>query len=416
MSTLPPPDPDPDPDSDPDPAHDPAHDDRPSTLSDEQLASFLRESAEGGGAQAPKEPSARARMVTRRLREEEEAARRHQKAGGGRPGRKGRAQGPQPGTPPGWRTGPAAQDVNGGRRRRVGAVVGVVVLALLAVVAVRPSLVLDLLPGGDGGSEQPLAAETGPPTGAPGDPAQSGQGTREHPFRGSPAERWAAGAAAIEVPEARAMAGLSEADVAFALRRTKELLVAANLDPAVLRGEQPEKALDVLDPKQPELLPKLRRSLRAPDEAHDPLRLFTRFDPDETRLTGDVVKVRGRMSLAAGQPGVVKVDADYTFVYPLVRAHEDDGQVARTIVRRVLTLTLNDPATWDVTEGKLLVEKYFVEYGNTECGIHDGYLHPGFAGDAPGGDPATGPSTDPYDRSRPLTESGSQECGRVTRT
>ncbi len=293
---------------------------------------------------------------------------------------------------------------------------GVVALVALAVAAVRPSLVLDRLPGGDGGSEQALAAETARPTGAPGEPARSGRATREHPFRGSPAERWAEGADAIEIPEVKALAGMSEEDVAFALRRTKELLVAANLDPGVLRGERPDKALAVLDPKQPELLPKLRRSLRAPDEEHDPLKLFTRFDPEETRLVGDVVKVRGRMTLAAGKPGVVKVNADYTFVYPLVRAEGGDGEVARTIVRRVLTLTLNDPARWDVTEGKLLLEKYFTEHGNTACDVHDGYLHPGFADDGPSGERPTGPLTDPYDRSQPLTGSESEDCGRVTRT
>jgi hypothetical protein len=289
----------------------------------------------------------------------------------------------------------------------VGAVVGVLVLALLAVVTVRPSLVTDLFPGGEDGSDGPLAAESAQPTGAPADPARSGRATREHPFRGSPAEQWAEGADAIEVPEAKALSGMSEKDVAFALRRTKDLLVAANLDPAVLA---------VLDPKQPELLPKLRRSLREPDEDHDPLRMFTRFDPDEVRLAGDAVKVRGRMELSAGEKGVVKVDADYTFVYPLVRAQGDDGRVARTIVRRVLTLTLNDPARWNVTEGRLLVEKYFSEHGNTACGVDDGYLHPGFGDDAAGGDPATGPLTDPYDRSKPLTGTESEECGKVTRT
>ncbi|MDN3246092.1 hypothetical protein J2S54_002772 [Streptomyces sp. DSM 42143] len=397
MSTVPPPD---RPDDDPAPS-----------LSDEQLESFLREATEGGGAAVPKEPSARARMVARRLREEDEAARRAQG------GRKRGEQGPPHASPPGWRTGPATRLGNGGsRRRRVGAVVGVLVLALLAVVAVRPSLVTDLFPGGEDGSDGPLAAESAQPTGAPADPARSGRATREHPFRGSPAEQWAEGADAIEVPEAKALSGMSEKDVAFALRRTKDLLVAANLDPAVLRGEWPEEALAVLDPKQPELLPRLRRSLREPDEDHDPLRMFTRFDPDEVRLAGDVVKVRGRMELSAGEKGVVKVDADYTFVYPLVRAQGDDGRVARTIVRRVLTLTLNDPARWNVTEGRLLVEKYFSEHGNTACGVDDGYLHPGFGDDAAGGDPATGPLTDPYDRSKPLTGTESEECGKVTRT
>ncbi|WP_077796774.1 hypothetical protein [Streptomyces sp. JHA26] len=364
------------------------------SISDEQWEAFLREAAEGGGGSAPKEPSARARMVARRLREE--------------------------GEPTPWRAAPQGASKGAGRPRRrlVGAVVGVVALAALAVVAVRPSLLLDRLPGGDDASAPPtMAAETARPTGAPGPAAGAEQATPEHPFRGSPAEGWAEGADAIVVPPAKALSGRSEEDVAFALRRTKDLLVAANLDPAVLRGERPDEALAVLDPKQPELLPKLRRSLSDPDADHDPLRLFTRFDPDETRLVGDVVKVRGRMTLAAGEPGVVKVNADYTFVYPLVRVDDPDGPVARTIIRRELTLTLNDPARWNVTEGKLLVEKYFSEYGNTSCDVHDGYLHPGFPDDdGPGGARPTGPLTDPYDRSRPLTGSGSEGCGRVTRT
>ncbi|MFG2313635.1 hypothetical protein [Streptomyces tendae] len=362
------------------------------SISDEQLEAFLREAADGGGRSAPKEPSARARMVARRLREQEQPT----------PWRA-----PQ-GSPKGDRRG---------RRRLVGTVVGVVALAALAVVAVRPSLVLDRLPGGDDAAAPPtLAAESARPTGAPGAAAGAERATRAHPFRGSPAERWAEGADAIDVPAAKPLSGMSKDDVAFALRRTKELLVAANLDPAVLRGGHPDEALDVLDPKQPELLPKLRRSLSSPDEDHDPLRLFTRFDPAETRPAGDVVKVRGRMTLAAGEPGVVKVNADYTFVYPLVRADDADGPVARTIIRRVLTLTLNDPAKWHVTKGKLLVEKYFSEYGNTDCDVYDGFLHPGFPDDGPGGARPTGPLTDPYDRSRPLTGSGSGGCGQVTRT
>ncbi len=377
MSSVPPPD---------------RSDDEPApAISDEELATFLREAAEGEGVPAPKEPSARARMVAARLRDQAE---------------------PTP-----WRA-PQHSPRGTGRTRRRGWGAGAVVLVLaaLALVAVRPSLVLDRLPGGDDASARPAsAAETARPTGAPGEAA--GSATREHPFRGSPAERWAEGADAIEPPRAKALSGLGEDDVAFALRRTKELLVAANLDPAVLRGERPDEALAVLDPKQPELLPKLRRSLSDPDEDHDPLRLFTRFDPTETRLAGDVVKVRGRMTVAAGEPGVVKVDADYTFVYPLVRTGENDGPVARTVIRRVLTLTLNDPAKWNVTEGRLLVEKYFSEYGNTDCDVHDGFLHPGFPDDdGPGGARPTGPPTDPYDRSRPLTGSGSEGCGQVTRT
>ncbi|MEU9991061.1 hypothetical protein AB0E10_30540 [Streptomyces sp. NPDC048045] len=54
-------------------------DEQPS-ISDEQWAAFLREAAEGDGAAAPKEPSARARMVERRLRDRFEAEQAEPKA------------------------------------------------------------------------------------------------------------------------------------------------------------------------------------------------------------------------------------------------------------------------------------------------------------------------------------------------
>ncbi|CAM5728461.1 Integral membrane protein OS=Streptomyces fumanus OX=67302 GN=GCM10018772_44390 PE=4 SV=1 [Streptomyces fumanus] len=88
--------------------------------------------------------------------------------------------------------------------------------------------------------------------------------------------------------------------MARALRRTKEFLVAANLDPGVLRGDRPEKAIALLDPKSPGLLAKVERSLRAPDRTDDPLLLFTPFDPARARVLGDVVKVRGEMTVGAG--------------------------------------------------------------------------------------------------------------------
>ncbi|CAL9486125.1 hypothetical protein [Streptomyces sp. enrichment culture] len=358
----------------------------PSSISDEELESFLREAAEGGGAPAPKEPSARARMVAARLREQEEPT----------PWR-----GPQPAPKP---------------RRRWGAVVGVVALAAVAVIALRPSLVTDHFPGGEAGaaaSPAPLPAETARPSGAPGDTGGSEQATRDAPFRGSPALRWAEGADAIELPEAKAVAGMSKADAELALRRTKEFLVAANLDPDVIAGGRPDEALDLLDPEaQKDLLPDQRRGLREPSREHDPVGLFSRFDPDEVRLAGDVVKVRGRMSLAGGKPGEIKVHADYTFVYPLVRAEGGD-HVERTIVRREITTLLLDPDRWYATEGKLAIHEYKVNTFNTACAVYDGYLHPVFPEDR---ERATGPSVDPYDRSGELRDTQGEECGTVTRT
>jgi hypothetical protein len=253
--------------------------------------------------------------------------------------------------------------------------------------------VLDRIPGlGTDAASPTPPEETGRPAGAPGEADSSGAATVAHPFRGSPAERWADGAEAIDLPEANALGGLSGADVARGLRRAKEFLVAANLDEKALRGDTPRRALDLLDPKQPDLLPDLRRALRAPTRENDPTMLFSRFDPDEARLAGDVIKVRGHMTVAAGRPGEVKVHADYTFVYPMVRADADADTsgsgvgvgagagepVQRTIVRRDITLLLSDPRHWDVTGGRLTLEAYDVRSYNDACDLYDGYFHPAF--------------------------------------
>ncbi|MDQ0794559.1 hypothetical protein [Streptomyces sp. B1I3] len=387
----------------------PDRDEGPGAVSEEQWAELVRH-LDDGGAEAPKEPSARARMVTARLRAlDEEAAR----GGGGarRRGRKGKPA--EPWQPEGWRTGPAWQERNGRarKRRRIAATLGMVVVLGALVVTMRPSLLTDHLPGGDSSADAgPLPAETAPPAAAPGDTPVGEQPTRTQPFRGSPALRWADGAAGIEVPEAEAVGGRSKAQVAELLRTTRQFLVAANLDPATLRGEKPKEALALLDPEQKDVQELLDTAWDRPDEKHDPLMLFTRIDPDDARLVGDVVKTRGRMTFEAGDEGTVEVHADYTFVYPVLRAGSQD-EVTRTIVRRRLTTVLHDPERTRMTPGTLSFRRYEQYAANTTCEVHDGFLHPGFPGDAPETQPA-GPAVDPYDRSR---VAGEGPCGTFTR-
>jgi hypothetical protein len=337
---------------------------------------------------APKEPSARARMVTERLRQQEARGER----------------------PEGWRTGPTGQGKK--RGRGVWKILGVLLAIAVAVVALKPSL----LPGdpfGSGGSDSaaPLPDETAAPTAPPASAAPDTP-TLDDPFAGSPAKRWADGAAGIVVPKAKAVGGKSKADVEQALRMTRDLLIDSNLNPATLRGERPEKALGILDPKQPDVLSGLKAGLSRPSEKNDPLSMFTRFDPNEVRLVGDVVKTRGRITFKAGEGTAVAVHADYTFVYPVVRT---DGQteVTRTIVRRVLDLELSDPAKYDITPGKLTVLNYDRDAGNSACDSHDGWFHPQFPSDAPTSAPPSGPTTDPYDRSKDIEHS--KDCGTVSR-
>ncbi|MGW2332451.1 hypothetical protein ACWCXS_00715 [Streptomyces sp. NPDC001685] len=372
---------------------------QPSTpsISDEEWQKFVQD-AERDTASALKEPSARARMVTERLRRQD-------------------ARGE---LPPGWRTGPAWQETHGttARRRRLWAFLGVPLAVAVAVVAVRPSLI----PGDPFGSAaspvrdaapSPLPVETAAPTAAPAE-ADPDTPTPARPFAGSPAARWADGEAGITTPAATPVGNLSKAQVEQALRQTRRLLVDANLDPATLRGERPETALDVIEPRQRELVDLLTTALRKPDKKHDPLWMFSRFDPAEVRLAGDVVKTRGRMTFEKGENASVVVHADYTFVYPLVR--EGSDEVARTIVRRVLDVRVSDPARYQVTPGKIIVVRFDQEIGNSACDSYDGYLHPQFDSAPPAGAAPTGPTTDPYDRSKNIPEDRRDECRVVSRT
>ena len=367
-----------------------------SSIPDDMWEKFLEDSERDIRSSAPKEPSARARMVTERLREQD-------------------ARGE---SPPGWRTGPAWQEMNGrAARRRKWAVFGVTVTAAVVLVALKPSL----LPGdpfgaGESGAAEaaPLPDETAAPTAAPGasDPETP---TLDRPFAGSPAERWADGEAGIVLPETKAVGAVSADRVGQALKLTKKLLVGANLDPKTVRGARPEAALAVLDPKQPGLLDDLGTGLRSPSRKHDPVTLFSRFDPDKVRPAGDVIKTRGRMTFEKGTQGGVAVHADYTFVYPVVRA-DGPTEVTRTIVRRVLDVELADPARYEVTPGRLLLMNYDQEIGNSSCFVYDGYLHPEFTSSRSEGPDPSGPATDPYDRSKPIERGDDGDCGTVTRT
>lgn len=359
------------------------------SIPDDVWDKFLKDTEAELGS-APKEPSVRARMVTERLRQQD-------------------ARGERPES---WRAGPPRPR----RRRRIWPVLGVLLAVAAAVVAVKPSVV----PGDPfgakdhvGPSASSLPAETAAPT-APPSPADPDTPTLARPFAGSPAERWADGAAGIVLPEATPVGTLSKAQVEQALQQTRTLLVDANLNSATLRGERPATALGVIEPRQTDLLTRLDTSLAKPDEKHDPLSLFSRFDPAEIKLVGDVIKTRGRITFKAGEQSSVAVHADYTFVYPVVRTG-GSKEVTRTIVRRVLDIQMSDPARYKVTPGKITIRRYDRDIGNSACDVYDGYLHPGFTSDTATGAPPAGPTTDPYDRSKGIDDNRTGDCGTVSR-
>ncbi|WP_405613437.1 hypothetical protein [Streptomyces sp. NBC_01508] len=360
-----------------------------SSTSDEEWERFLRESADGV-PDAPKEPSARARMVTRRLREE-------------------------PAPPEGWRTHRPARRP---RRLKGWYVVGLLASVALLAVALDPGRVTGWF-GDDGGAGGPLAAESERPDQAP--PMEpAGLPTLDEPFRGSPAARWDSGTAGITLPAARATGWMSEAQVKDALDRSRDFLAASGLDPAVLRGARPAEAIALINPHQKDVQDYLATSFRAPSEENDPLLLFSRFDKEHTRVVGDVVKTRGRISYREGERGALQVTADVTYVYPVTRAAADSGgddEVARTIVRRETVLNWDDPAKVITERGTFSLVSYKAHMTNGGCDAPTGYLVPEYGTERRATD--GGAAVDPYDRSGPVTErTGSVDggCGTATRS
>ncbi|OAR25214.1 hypothetical protein A8W25_06065 [Streptomyces sp. ERV7] len=353
-------------------------------MPDEEWERFLRESADGV-ADAPKEPSARARVVAQRLREEPEA-------------------------PQAWRGYSPART----RRRKQGwyAVGFIASLALLAV-ALFPGRVVDWF-AGDASTGAPLAAETSRPTQAP--PARAAeQPTLDAPFRGSPAAQWADGAAGISVPAAKATGWMSTEQVAAALGHSRDFLVAAGLDPAVLRGDHPANAIALINPHQRDVQDYLSTAFRTPSKTNDPLLLFSRFDKTRTRLVGDVVKTRGRITFRQGDRGALRVTTDVTYVYPVVRAAAGSGDVERTIVRREVVMDWDDPSKVITKAGTFSLVSYKMNMTNGGCGDPNGYFTPEFGAgrDAASGD---GRAIDPYDRSTSMEERMRKGCGVATRT
>jgi hypothetical protein len=358
-----------------------------SSRSDEEWERFLRESV-AGAANAPKEPSARARGVANRLRAE---------PGGGQQG---------------WRSHTPARP----KRRRGWYVVGLVASLVLLVVALAPGRTVGLFAGDDTDSK-PLADETVRPVQAPPTGAAAQHPTLEQPFRGSPALNWASGAAGITVPKAGAVGWMSAAEVERALTRSRDFLVASGLDRGVLAGKRPEKAISLINPHQKDVQELLQTAFTTPGEKSDPLLLFSRFQPSRTRLVGDVVKTRGRLTYRKGERGALQVTADVTFVYPVARADAGgDDEVVRTIVRRELVLSWDDPDKVITEPGTFSIVSYKYDMTNGGCGAPTGYFTPPFGTDRAAAD--SDKQIDPYDRSTPVGrgESPDDECAKATRS
>lgn len=358
------------------------------SISDEEWERFLRE-AEAGTPGAPKEPSARARVVTRRLREEN-------------------------GPPEGWRVHrPAAR-----RRGKGWYVVGLVLAIGLLVVALDPGRAVGWFGDGDG-AQTPLAAEEARPEQPPATEAAAELPTLDDPFRGSPAARWAGGTAGIHLPAARATGWMSKEQVARALDGSRRFLAASSLDAGVLRGERPSEAIALINPHQKDVQDFLAAAFRAPGRENDPLLLFSRFT-SKVRLVGDVVRTRGRVTYREGEHGSVEVTTDVTYVYPVVRAGAGSDEVVRTIARREVVMSWDDPAKVITEPGTFSLISYKVDSTNGGCDGVTGYFTPQFRAERAVTGSGDSREVDPYDRSTSMDalmgKAGDEKCGIATRS
>lgn len=210
---------------------------------------------------------------------------------------------------------------------------------------------------------------------------------------------------------------MNEGQVTHALGQSLDFLAAASLDPDVLRGGQPKKAIALINPHQRDVQDYLSAAFRDPSQENDPLLLFSRFAQTKVRLAGTTVKAQGSISFREGKRGAVEVTSDVTYVYPLVRAAGGSDEVARTIVRRETVMSWDDPAKVITEPGTFSLVSYKLDASNGGCSNFTGFFVPEFAADHQSS--GKGPEVDPYDRSVPMDtrmkESGGTQCGTASR-
>jgi hypothetical protein len=237
----------------------------------------------------------------------------------------------------------------------------------------------------------------------------------QHPFAGSPADKWPSGAAGIALPAAKPIGIFSAHTVAKDEQLVKDYLVAAYLDPKTLAGGYPQSAVDLMDPQMRRQVTPQLDDPKANDASD---LLASRFDPKVAVPLPDV-RVQGVVTLSGDGDNGLSVRADFLFVYASHPAGSTD-QVARTIARRTLTFRFYDPNRYQaVAAGAIFLTQWAGSTGNSSCGFTHDLIVPSFDSLMPtdsASDPApSGTPIDPYDMSKPVTAQGTSDCSPLTR-
>ncbi|WP_042426994.1 SCO2583/SCO2584 N-terminal domain-containing protein [Streptacidiphilus anmyonensis] len=239
---------------------------------------------------------------------------------------------------------------------------------------------------------------TASPTAAPPTPFADQSPDLQHPFAGSPADKWPSGAAGIALPTAKPVGIFSARTVAKDEQLVKGFLTAAYLDPKTIAGAYPQAALDLLAPDSASWM---RKMVDHPTPKADAIMLASRFDPKVAVPVGDV-RVQGEVSLAGDGDNGLRIRTDFDFVYASHPLGSDE--VERTIARRILTFRFYDPNRYQaLPAGTVWIENVDGYTGDQLCGFTSGYLVPYFQSSADPSSSATaapsGKPMDPYDLS-----------------
>ncbi|RVU19230.1 hypothetical protein EOT10_30035 [Streptomyces antnestii] len=211
-------------------------------------------------------------------------------------------------------------------------------------------------------------------------------------FAHSPAAQFRTAAEGIQLPAVRRTSHFSESQVLTALTTAKDYLVESSLDPDVLTRNAVRPVRILLDPQQ---LDQFDRSFTRPasDGRHAATGWLVRFDPAQTTLADNRIRVQGTLRATETDADTLEVASDHTFVYALRPAGAAAGAKASLFtVRRELHFRF-DRDDLRMHQAELAVSS--LQAGPLSCSVDSAaHLHPLLAGQAPAkGGPA---GTDPY--------------------
>lgn len=215
------------------------------------------------------------------------------------------------------------------------------------------------------------------------------------PFAGSPAEKYADGAAGFVMPKAKAIGVVSKKDIAKALNRTRKLMAAAYLDHKTLMGGKPTAFIKLLDREQRVWFRKNLDPRKKDKNDSDSRGWVISFAPKTAQLSTDVIKVNGRTTLTKGRKygrSGVMVKLNYIITYAVHRP----GAPATTI-RLVAHPTGSVFVFREAGELVLWLANWGYSSTPARCDVDDAFIHPSYPDSAPDATVPTGPPSDPYD-------------------